>query len=113
MRRKKTRRDVHFPNIDENPDFYLVWESEPQFADYLRALAGVLGLEPEAGVRRLETLRAEIAAEARAARGERGAPLVFVEATARELHTCAPDSWPSLLGLERGGRALIHIFYGE
>ena len=21
--------DVHFPNIDENPDFYLVWESEP------------------------------------------------------------------------------------
>lgn len=73
------------------------------FADYLRALAGVLGLDPEAGVRRLETLRAEIMSEAESKRAGRPAPRVFVEATARELHTCAPDSWAARLVALAGG----------
>lgn len=73
------------------------------FADYLRALAGVLGLDPEAGVRRLDTLRAEIVSEAESKRAGRPAPRVFVEATARELHTCAPGSWAARLVALAGG----------
>lgn len=75
------------------------------FADYLRSLARILGLEPEKGVRRLEALRAEIEDAARAAGlGDRRVPRVFVEATARELHTCAPNSWAARLVTLAGGR---------
>lgn len=76
-----------------------------EFAGYLRELARILNLEPESGVRRLEALRSEIADAARAAGAARGrAPRVFVEATAKELHTCAPDSWAARLVALAGGR---------
>ena len=76
------------------------WEG---FADYLRALARILDRDPEAGVRRLDALRAEIASEAESKRAGRPAPRVFVEAVGRELHTCAPGSWAARLVELAGG----------
>lgn len=76
-----------------------------EFEGYLRELARILDLDPESGVRRLEALRTEIADAARAAGAARGrTPRVFVEATAKELHTCAPDSWAARLVALAGGR---------
>ena len=74
-----------------------------EFADYLRALAGALGLDPEAGVHRLDVLRTEIAGAAEGKRAGRPAPRVFVEAVGRELHTCAPGSWAARLVALAGG----------
>ncbi|MBQ9566005.1 MAG: ABC transporter substrate-binding protein [Synergistaceae bacterium] len=75
-----------------------------EFPDYLRRLAEVLGLEPEAGVKRLSALRASIAERAREALASGKRPArVFVEATARELHTCAPKSWAARLVELAGG----------
>lgn len=73
------------------------------FADYLRDLARILGRDPEAGVRRLDALRAAIAGAAEGKRAGNPAPRVFVEATGRELHTCAPGSWAARLVALAGG----------
>lgn len=75
------------------------------FADYLRTLAGILGLDPESGVERLDATRAAIRQEAASRREAAGgrAPRVFLEATARELHTCAPGSWAAHLIELAGG----------
>ena len=74
------------------------------FPDYLRRLAGILDLDPEAGVARLEALRGKIAEEAATARASgKKPPRFFIEATARELHTCAPDSWAARLAGLAGG----------
>ncbi len=72
------------------------------FADYLCRIAELAGTEPEAAVAELGKIRAEIkeAAE-KASKGRR--PRVFVEATARELRTCAPDSWAARLVELAGG----------
>ncbi|MBR1672930.1 MAG: hypothetical protein IJ702_08380 [Fretibacterium sp.] len=72
-----------------------------EFPEYLRRLAGILGLDPEAGVEKLAALRGSIAERARAS--SKRAPRVLVEATARELHTCAPDSWAARLVELAGG----------
>ena len=74
------------------------------FPDYLRRLAEILGLEPEAGVAKLEALRDAIAKEAAAARASgKRAPRFLIEATGKELHTCAPDSWAARLTTLAGG----------
>ncbi|NLL35898.1 MAG: ABC transporter substrate-binding protein [Fretibacterium sp.] len=76
------------------------------FPDYLRKLAALTGLDHEAGVRRLEHVRSELAAEAGhrgASAGQSGPKRVFVEATARELHTCSPGSWAAHMVELAGG----------
>lgn len=73
-----------------------------EFEQYLRKIAALSGTSPDAAVAELARIRAEIrgAAEKRS-RGRR--PLVFVEATSRELHTCSPDSWAAHLVELAGG----------
>ena len=62
-----------------------------------------MGTSPEAARKKLAALRESIAAAAKAsARGKR-APRVFLEATSKELHTCAPDSWAARLIQLAGG----------
>ncbi len=73
------------------------------FEQYLRRIAELVGTPPDAAVTELSQIRAKISeSAAKSARGR--APLVFVEATARELHTCAPDSWAAHLVELAGGR---------
>lgn len=76
------------------------WED---FEDYLRKIAELAGTSPDEAVAELAKARAEISdAAAKMSRGRK--PLVFVEATARELHTCSPDSWAAHLVELAGGR---------
>ena len=75
------------------------WEG---FEQYLRKIAELAGTSPDAAVAALAKARAEIRAAAeKSSRGRR--PLVFVEATSRELHTCSPDSWAARLVELAGG----------
>jgi iron complex transport system substrate-binding protein len=78
------------------------WEG---FGDYLARLAEILGTDPNEARRRLAASRELVAESAKKAAGRRGgaAPTVFLEATSRELHTCAPDSWAANLIELAGG----------
>ena len=77
------------------------WEG---FETYLRELAAILGVAPARGLAELERIRAEAAdAAQRHTKGQKG-PLVFLEATGREIHTCSPDSWAARLIELCGGR---------
>jgi iron complex transport system substrate-binding protein len=74
------------------------------FPDYLRQLAKVLGLDPESGVEKLYSIRGSIAKkEGEALASGMKAPRVFVEATSRDLRTCAPDSYAARLIELAGG----------
>lgn len=73
------------------------------FAAYLRELAALTGSDPAAAESKLKKLRGAIAAEA-AKKSKGKSPAVFVEATAKELHTCSPDSWAAKLVELAGGR---------
>ena len=67
------------------------------FPEYLLTLAESLNLNPINGISRLnialEGLESPSAKKLR----------VFLEATSREIHTCAPDSWPARLIALTGG----------
>ena len=69
------------------------------FPEYLITLAESLNLNPIDGISRLNSLLAEIESPS----SELHRPRVFLEATSRELHTCAPDSWPARLIALAGG----------
>ena len=69
------------------------------FPEYLRTLAEALNLDAEAAISRLNSIRNEISREAI----KSSRPRVFLEATSREIHTCAPDSWPAKLIELAGG----------
>ena len=69
------------------------------FPEYLITLAESLNLNPIDGISRLNSLLAEI--ESPSAKTHRHR--VFLEATSRELHTCAPDSWAARLIALAGG----------
>lgn len=72
------------------------------FEDYLRKIAELAGTSPDGAVALLRKTRDGIR-EAAAKTGGGRAPRVFVEATARELHTCSPDSWAARLVELAGG----------
>ena len=74
------------------------------FAAYLRELAALIGGDPAAAEAKLKKIRGAIASEA-AMRSKGKTPAVFVEATAKELHTCSPDSWAARLVALAGGRS--------
>ena len=67
------------------------------FPAYLLTLAESLNLDPVKGIARLNSALEGI--ESPSAKKTR----VFLEATSRELHTCAPDSWPARLIALAGG----------
>lgn len=73
------------------------------FVAYLRELAPLIGVDPQTAEAQLAQTCDEIRQTAAARRGGRPAPSVFVEATAKELHTCSPDSWAAHLIELAGG----------
>jgi iron complex transport system substrate-binding protein len=76
------------------------WEG---FEEYLTCLASILGTSPEDARKRLTVLRESIAAAAKTSSRGKKAPRVFLEATSKELHTCAPNSWAARLIQLAGG----------
>jgi iron complex transport system substrate-binding protein len=76
------------------------WEG---FEEYLTHLAAILGTSPDAAREKLAALRDSIADAAKASAHGKRAPLVFLEATSKELHTCAPGSWAARLIELAGG----------
>ena len=73
------------------------------FEAYLRGLAPLIGTEPEEAAKKFADACSVISREAQNLKGEAPSPKVFVEATAKELHTCAPDSWAAHLIALCGG----------
>ena len=85
------------------------------FPEYLLTLADSLNLNPANGISRLNSALEGIESptqfspfknESRTSDSESSKtnrPRVFLEATSRELHTCAPDSWPARLIALTGG----------
>lgn len=72
------------------------------FSAYIGTLAGFIGSDRASAEGKLESIKEEIRAAAkRVSKGRR--PRVFVEATAKELHTCSPDSWAANLVELAGG----------
>lgn len=67
------------------------------FPAYLVTLAESLNLNPINGIARLNSALEGL--ESPSAKS----PRVFLEATSREIHTCAPDSWPARLISLAGG----------
>ena len=75
----------------------------PEWADfpqYLTTLAGALGLNAEHALQKFAALTQSISERVPA---DRPRPRVFLEATSRELRTCAPDSWAANLIALAGG----------
>lgn len=77
-----------------------VWDG---FEDYLIKIALLTEIDPDVALTKLNKVRNEISAESAKRSGGRH-PLVFVEATAKELNTCSPDSWAANLISLAGGR---------
>lgn len=73
------------------------------FAAYLKELASLIGVDPAEAEKKLTSIRDAIAAEAKE-KSNGKSPSVFVEATAKELHTCSPDSWAANLVALAGGK---------
>ncbi|MDR1482475.1 MAG: hypothetical protein LBI74_07610 [Synergistaceae bacterium] len=71
------------------------------FEDYLAELSGILGINPEGTRHRFREIIAGV--KERAARHEGDPPRVFLEATSKELRTCAPGSWAASLIELAGG----------
>jgi iron complex transport system substrate-binding protein len=77
-----------------------VWEN---FGSYLKELAEICGADPSTAELKLKKAVADISAESEKRGKGKKKPVVFIEATARELHTCAPDSWAAHLIALAGG----------
>ena len=75
------------------------------FEEYLIKLANILEIEPEQAVSKFRNLINNIEAlrDEAALKAGSNKPLVFIEATSRELNTCAPDSWAAHLIELAGG----------
>ena len=75
----------------------------PEWADfpaYLTSLAQAIGLNPEGALQKFTDITQSIKDRVPAGRPR---PRVFLEATSRELRTCAPDSWAANLIALAGG----------
>ena len=77
------------------------WE---EFKDYLKQLAPLIDIAPEAAIKLFDDTCEGIGTEAERRRGTRARPSVFVEATSKELHTCSPHSWAAHLIELAGGK---------
>ena len=72
-----------------------------EFEDYLPLLSDILGIDPEITRRRFRETIDGVRDEAAKHDGVR--PRVFLEATSKELRTCAPGSWAASLIKLAGG----------
>lgn len=75
------------------------WE---KFPEYLKTLATSLNLSPDLAITKLNEIRSNIRTKAHENILHK-APRIFLEATSREVHTCAPDSWAANLITLAGG----------
>ena len=64
-----------------------------EFPKYLTELAQALSLDSDSALQKLSCITSGIEAGV----PDKASPRVFLEATSRELHTCAPDSWAARL----------------
>lgn len=69
-----------------------------EFENYLETLGKALGLNYEAAIKKLHEIMITPPQEKKLAK-----PFVFIEATSKEIHTCAPDSWAANLIALAGG----------
>ena len=76
-----------------------------EFPEYLTELARALGRSPEGALRKFAAITQSIRERVPA---NRPRPRVFLEATSRELHTCAPESWAANLIALAGGENVAH-----
>ncbi|MDD4159663.1 MAG: ABC transporter substrate-binding protein [Synergistaceae bacterium] len=100
------RQNPHLRSILERAGVKVVSLDPPgwnEFASYLEKLAVLTGSDPKAAAAKLYRIRSKIAADA-AEKSKGRHPLVFVEATSKELNTCSPDSWAARLISLAGGR---------
>lgn len=100
------RQNPQLRDVLERAGVKVVSLEPPQwndFAAYLKELASLIGSNPAEAEKKLETIRSTIAAEVKE-RSQGKSPSVFVEATAKELHTCSPDSWAANLVMLAGGK---------
>lgn len=67
-----------------------------EFESYLRTLSALIGANPDEASAKLAKQKKLLAMSA-AKYKNRKKPTVLVEATSKELHTCAPDSWAARL----------------
>lgn len=67
-----------------------------EFDSYLRTLSAFIGVNPDEASAKLSKQRKLLAMSA-AKHKSKKRPSVLVEATSKELHTCAPDSWAARL----------------
>ena len=92
-----------------NPNLYEVLEragvkiinldtpSWNDFENYLKTLASSLGLDCEKAIKKLNAIKNSAPTSLFLT------PACFIEATSKEIHTCAPDSWAANLILLAGG----------
>ncbi len=94
-----------------NPNLYKVLKNsgvkiislEPpkwnDFTEYLKILAKELNLNPENALRKFEFIKNNISQKAKneILNNHKKIPVVFIESTSREIHTCTPDSWAANL----------------
>ena len=91
-----------------NPNLYEILEragvkiinSDPPswngFEDYLKTLGEALGLDYHGAIKKLNEIK-------NSGSGSSSGIYAFVEATSKEIHTCAPDSWAANLIALAGG----------
>lgn len=72
-----------------------------EFEAYLKTLCDTLQVNPQKPLLQLLELRKNMRAMVQRQKGKR--PKVFLEATGKEIHTCAPDSWAASLIELSGG----------
>lgn len=77
-----------------------IWDD---FGAYIKELSALCGADPKAAQDKLTGIIEEISKASDRIFNDKQRPRVFVEATARELHTCAPDSWAAHLISLAGG----------
>ena len=99
------RQNPQLRSVLERAGVKVVSIEPPQwdgFAAYLKELSGYIGSDPAKAEAKLKMIKDTIArAAAKKSRGKK--PGVFIEATAKELHTCSPDSWAAKLVALAGG----------
>lgn len=64
-----------------------------EFEDYLVQIADIAGLDPTDALARLARIKNDTERTVRPLGKNGKQPRVFLEATSREIHTCAPGSW--------------------
>jgi iron complex transport system substrate-binding protein len=105
MRTLVTKQNPELKDVLERAGVKVILIDPPSwegFAEYLRELAPLIDVNPDDAAALFIRICSEIREKAEGLRKGRTVS-VFVESTARDLHTCAPDSWAARLIELAGG----------